>query len=96
LWEAIPPAGSESHTGTEARSVLHEEAGKLLTEKLTRQDATDPKQQAVTGYKEQVDRRPPPPHSIHWETKNRRTNTTTKDTTTRSPISEQRPQEIAR
>jgi len=60
LWEAIPPAGSESHTGTEARSVLHEEAGKLLTEKLTRQDATDPKQQAVTGYKEQVDR--PPPH----------------------------------
>jgi len=55
------PAGSESYTGTEARSLLHEEAGNRLTEKLTRQDATDPKQKAVTDYKEQVDR-PPLPH----------------------------------
>ena len=28
------PAGSESYTGTEARSLLHEEAGNRLTEKL--------------------------------------------------------------
>jgi len=37
------PAGSEHYTGTETRSLLHEEAGNRLTEKLTRQDATDPK-----------------------------------------------------
>jgi len=89
-----PPSGSDSYTGTEARSPLHEDAGNRLTEKLTRQDATDPKQKAVTDYyKEQVDRPPPP---IHRESKNRRTNTTTKDITTRSPISEQRSQETPR
>ena len=88
------PAGSESYTGTEARSLLHyEETGNRLTEKLTREDATDPKQKAVTVYKEQVDR---PPPSINRNTKNKRTNTTKTDITTRSPISEQRSQEIAR
>jgi hypothetical protein len=46
-------------TWTEARSLLHEEAGNHLTEKLTTQDTTNPKQRAVTGYKEQVDRPPP-------------------------------------
>ena len=30
----------------------------------TRQDATDPKQKAVTDYKEQVDRHPPHPPEI--------------------------------
>jgi len=58
---AIHPAGSESHRGTEERSLLHEEAGNRLTEKLTRQDATDPKQKAVTGYKEQWTDPPPQP-----------------------------------
>ena len=53
-------AGSENYTGTEARSLLQAEAGNRLTEKLTRQDATDPKQKAVTDYKEQVDRHPLP------------------------------------
>jgi len=52
----------ESYTGTEARTLLYEEAGNCLTEKLTRQDATDPKQKTVTDYKEQVNRHPPPPH----------------------------------
>jgi len=42
------PAGSESYTGTEAHSLLHEEAGNRLTEELTGQDVTDPKQKAVT------------------------------------------------
>ena len=51
-----PPSGSDSYTGTEARSTLHEEAGNRLAKKLIRQDATDPKQKAVTDYKEQVDR----------------------------------------
>jgi len=55
-------AGRESYTGTEARPLLHEEAGNHLTEKLTRQDATDPKQKAVTDYKEQVDRHTHPPN----------------------------------
>ena len=41
-------AGSENYTGTEARSLLQAEAGNRLTGKLTRQDATDPKQKAVT------------------------------------------------
>jgi len=86
------PTGSESYTGTEACSLLHEEASNRLTEKLNRQDATDPKQKAITDYKEQADRNPP----IHQKTKNRRTNTTTMDITTRSPISEQRSQEILR
>jgi len=36
-------------------------AGNRLTEKLTRQDATDPKEKAVTDYKEQGDRHHPPP-----------------------------------
>jgi len=52
--------GSESYTGTEARSPLHEEFGNRLTGKLTRQDATDPNQKAVTDYKEQMDSPPPP------------------------------------
>ena len=73
---------------------MHEEASNRLTEKLTRQDATYPKQKAVTDYKEQVDR--PPPSPIRRKTKNRRTNKTTTDITTKSPISEQRSQEIAR
>ena len=76
------------------RSCSHEEAGTRLTEKLTRQDATDPKQKAVTDYKEQVDRHPPPTQCT-GKLKSRRTHTTTTDITTRSPISEQRPQEIA-
>jgi len=65
---AIQPAGSESYTGTEACSLLHEEACNCFTEKLTRQDATDPKQKAVTDYKEQVDRHHSPP-TIHRKTK---------------------------
>ena len=89
MWEATHP----HRKWTEARPILHEEAGNRLTEKLTRQDATDPKQKAVTDNKEQVDS---PPPNIHRKTKNRRTNTTTTDITTRSPISEQRSQEIAR
>jgi len=64
-----PPSGSDSYTGTEARSTLHEEAGNRLAEKLIRQDATDPKQKAVTDYKEQVDRHTPHPHPIHRKTK---------------------------
>jgi hypothetical protein len=47
-------------TGTEARSLLREEVSNHLTEKPARQDATDPKQKAVTDYKEQVDRHPLP------------------------------------
>jgi len=62
--KSFSPAGSKSYTGTEARPLLHEEAGNRLTEKLTRQDATDPRQKAVTDYKEQVDR-----HPIHRKTK---------------------------
>jgi len=62
----LTPAGSECYTGTEACSLLHEESGNRLTEKQTRQEATDPKQKAVTDYKEQVDRHPP---SIHQKTK---------------------------
>jgi len=92
--KTFTPAGRESYTGTEARPLLHEEAGNRLTKKLTRQDAIDLKQKAVTDYKEQVDRRPPPPTST-GKLKSRRTNTTTTDITTRNPISEQRPQEIA-
>jgi len=53
--------GSESYTGTEARSLLHEEADNCLIEKLTRQDATNSKQKTVTDYKEQADRQLPPP-----------------------------------
>jgi len=58
------PAGRESYTGAEARPLLHEEAGNRLTKKLIRQDASNPKQKAVTDYKEQADRHtlPPPPH----------------------------------
>jgi len=58
-----------------------------------RRYATDPEQKAVTDYKEQVERNtsPPPPTG---KLINRRTNTTTTDITTRSPISEQ-PQETA-
>jgi len=37
-------------------------AGNSLKEKLTRQDVTNPKQKAVTDYKEQVDRHTHPPH----------------------------------
>jgi len=89
--------GRESYTGTEARRLLHEEAGNRLIEKLTRQEATDPKQIAVTYHKEQVDRHPPPkPTTSIGKLKSRRTNTATRDITTRSPINEQRPQEIAR
>jgi len=40
---------------------VREEAGNRLTKKLNRQDATDPKQKAVTDYKEQVDRHTPSP-----------------------------------
>ena len=58
LSEAIPPP---RYTGTEALSLLHEEAVNRLTEKLTRQDSADPKQKAVTDYKEQVDRH----HHLH-------------------------------
>jgi len=76
-------AGSETYTGTEARSLLHEEAGNHLTKKLTREDATNPKQKAVTDYKEQVDRAPQSTRKLKS-----RTNTTTMDITTRSPISE--------
>ena len=83
----------QNYTATEARSLLHEEASSRPTEKLTRQDATDPKQKAVTDYKEQVDRHPPPSTG---KLKTRRTNTTTTDITTRSPISEQWFQEITR
>ena len=32
------PTGSESYTGTEARSLLHEEAGYRLTQKQTRRN----------------------------------------------------------
>ena len=63
----LTPAGNKSYTGTEARSLLHEEAGNRLPEKLTRRDTTDPKQKAVTDYKERVDRHPP--HPIHQKTK---------------------------
>jgi hypothetical protein len=45
-----------------------------------RQDATDPKQKAVTDYKQQEDR-PPPTAKL----KSRRTNTTTTDITTKEP-----------
>jgi len=62
------PAGRESYTGTETRPLLHKEAGNCLTEKLTRQDATDPKQKAVTDYKEQADRCTPSPPN-HQKTK---------------------------
>jgi len=44
---------------TEAHSLLHGEAGNRLIEELTGQDATDPKQKAVTDCKEQVERHPP-------------------------------------
>jgi len=68
----------------------------LSRKKLIRQDATDPKQKAVTDYKEQVDRHTPPtPTPSTGKLKSKRTNTTTTDITTRSPISEQGPQEIA-
>ena len=53
--------GSHSTLQEVKASLLHEEAGNRLTEKLTRQDATDPKQKAVTDYKEQVDRNHPTP-----------------------------------
>jgi hypothetical protein len=62
----ITPAGSESYTGIEARSLLHEEAGNRLTEKLNGQDATDPKTensnriQRISGQ---------PPRPFHGETK---------------------------
>jgi len=58
------PTGRESYTGTEAHPILHKETGNHLTEKLTRQDTTNPKQKAITDYKEQVDRHTPipPPH----------------------------------
>jgi len=92
------PAGRESYTGTEACPLLHEEAGKRLVEKLTRKFATDPKQKAVTDYKEQVDRplHPTPPSPSTGKLKSGRTNTTTTDITTRSPISEQQSQQLAR
>jgi len=54
---------------TEGRPLLQEEAGNRLTEKLIRQDATDPKQKAVTDYKEQVDRHIHHPHPNHRKTK---------------------------
>ena len=54
MWEATHP----HRKWTEARPILHEEAGNRLTEKLTRQDATDPKHKAVTDYKDH-----PPPQS---------------------------------
>jgi len=63
--------------------------------KLIRQDATDPEQKAVTDYKDQVDSTPPTPNPSTGKLKSKRTNTTTTDITTRNPISEQRPQEIA-
>jgi len=62
---------------------------------MIRRDATDPEQKAVTDYKEQVDRNNPPHPPLIGKLISRRTNTTTTDITTRSPISEQRPQEIA-
>jgi len=90
------PAGRESYTGTEARPLLHEKVGNRLTKKLIRQDATDPKQKAVTDYKEQVDRHPTPTSTPSTrKLKSRRTKTNTTDITTKSLISEQRPQEIA-
>ena len=61
-------------------------------------DKTQPiqKQKAVTDYKEEVDRHPPTPPTLSTgKLKSGRTNTTTTDITTRSPISEQWPQEIA-
>jgi len=57
------PAGRESYTGTEARPPLHEEAGNRRTKKLIKRDATNPKQKAVTDYKEQVDKNTPPPNN---------------------------------
>jgi len=52
---------------------------------LTRQDAINPKQKAVTDYKEQADKHPPPTPST-GKLKSRRTNTTTTDITTRNPV----------
>jgi len=97
LWEAIHPRRkgklhryrSPPTTARRSRQPSHKK-------NLIRQDATDPKQKAVTDYKEQVDsgQTPPPPPPSTGKLEWRRTNTTTTDITTRSPISEQ-PQEIA-
>jgi len=54
------PAGNVSYTGTEARSLLNEEAGNRPTETLTRQDATDPKQKSSNILQRTSGQTPPP------------------------------------
>jgi len=64
LWEAIHPRRNgklhrdRSPPTTERRSRQPSSKKK----KIIRQDETDPKQKAITGYKEQVDRHTPHPH----------------------------------
>jgi len=85
--------------GTQGQKPAHHCMKKPVTvshKKVIRRDATDPEQKAVRDYKEQVDRNTSPSPTLSTgKLINRRINTTTSNITTRSPISEQRPQEIA-
>jgi len=96
LWEAIQSRRkgklhrdrSQPTTARRSRQPSHKK-------KLIRHEATDPKQKAVAENKKQVYRHTPPPTPTTGKLEKRRTNTNTTDITTRSPISEQSPQEIA-
>jgi len=66
-------SASQEVKATQGQKPFHYCAKKPATvsqkkKKLTRQDATDPKQKAITDYKEQVDRHLPP-LQIHRKTK---------------------------
>jgi len=91
-WEAIHPRRKGKLHRERSPPTTARRSRQPSRKKVIRQDTTDPKQKAVTDYKEQVDR--PPPTPFTGKLKSRRTNTTTTDII-RSPISEQQPQEIA-
>jgi len=95
LWEVIHPHRKGKLHRDRSPPTTARRSWQPSHKKLIRQDATDPKQKAVTDYKEQVDRHTPTPNPYTRKLISRRTNTTTTDITTTSPISEQRPQEIA-
>ena len=89
----IPPQEGKATRRQKPSHYCTKKPANVSQKKLTRQDATDPKQKAVNRLQRTSGQAPP---QTTGKLKSRRTNTTTTDITTRCPTSEQRPQEIAR
>jgi len=69
LWEAIHLRRKGKLHRDRSPHTTARRSRQLSHKKLIRQDATDPKQKAVTDYKEQVDRHTPHSNPIHRKTK---------------------------